>query len=80
MSMGMSSENYSIEKKLEKLDTEISLLNNASETHASVALFFGGEPVLGSKGILASFAGNVLDNFQELINKAFASKEKWKSW
>lgn len=62
-------------EKLEKLDTEISQLKNASETHASVALFFGGEPVLGSKGILTSFAGNILDNFQELINKAFASKE-----
>ncbi|TVK90976.1 hypothetical protein AYJ01_20590 [Shewanella algae] len=62
-------------EKLEKLDSEILLLKNANETHASVALFFGGEPVLGSQGILASFAGNVLDNFQELINKAFASKE-----
>ncbi|MBQ4674586.1 hypothetical protein ACEUCL_19015 [Aeromonas dhakensis] len=62
-------------EKLEKLDREISLLKNANETNASVALFFGGEPVLGSQGILASFAGNVLENFQELINKAFASKE-----
>lgn len=62
-------------EKLEKLDREISLLKNANETNASVALLFGGEPVLGSQGILASFAGNVLENFQELINKAFASKE-----
>ncbi|WP_324059513.1 hypothetical protein [Aeromonas caviae] len=62
-------------EKLEKLDREISLLKNANETNASVALFFGGEPVLGSQGILASFAGNALENFQELINKAFASKE-----
>ncbi|MDT8954531.1 hypothetical protein [Aeromonas caviae] len=62
-------------EKLEKLDREISLLKNANETNASVALFFGGEPVLGSQGILASFAGKVLENFQELINKAFASKE-----
>ncbi|ENM3929700.1 hypothetical protein DDM60_003490 [Vibrio cholerae] len=62
-------------EKLEKLDKEISLIKNANETNASVALFFGGEPVLGSQGILASFAGNVLENFQELINKAFASKE-----
>ncbi|MFB2778290.1 hypothetical protein ACE017_03920 [Shewanella mangrovisoli] len=62
-------------EKLEKLDKEISLIKNANETNASVALFFGGEPVLGSQGILASFAGNALENFQELINKAFASKE-----
>lgn len=62
-------------EKLEKLDKEISILKNHHETHASVALFFGGAPVLGSQGILASFAGNVLENFQELINKAFASKE-----
>ncbi|EHS1102552.1 hypothetical protein RHA02_003535 [Vibrio cholerae] len=62
-------------EKLEKLDKEISLIKNANETNASVALFFGGEPVLGSQGILASFAGNVLENFQELVNKSFASKE-----
>ncbi|MFQ2125231.1 hypothetical protein ACK33G_11955 [Aeromonas jandaei] len=62
-------------EKLEKLDREIALLKNSNETNASVALFFGGEPVLGSQGILASFAGNILEKFQELINKTFASKE-----
>ncbi|MGP8292523.1 hypothetical protein ACT3OH_19890 [Vreelandella zhanjiangensis] len=62
-------------EKLEKLEEEISVIKGRNETNASVALFFGGEPVLGSQGILASFAGNVLENFQELINKVFASTE-----
>lgn len=62
-------------EKLQQIETEINDLKNNISTNASVALFFGGEPVVGSKGILASFAGNILENFQELVNKSFAAKE-----
>lgn len=61
--------------RLDNLKKEIAELEDVTPTNASVALFFGGKPVLGSKGILASFAGHVLDDFQELINKTFAFKE-----
>lgn len=46
-----------------------------SDNSASVALFFGGQPVLGSKGIAAEFAGSVLEQFQDLIAKVFANNE-----
>lgn len=62
-------------ERLKTLNDEIESLEVDSPTNASVALFFGGKPVLGSKGILTSFAGNALEGFQELINKAFAFKE-----
>ncbi|WP_318451735.1 hypothetical protein [Photobacterium leiognathi] len=62
-------------KKLDKLESQLELIKNEQPTNASVALFFDGEPVHGSKGILASFAGNSLDTFQELINKLFAARE-----
>ncbi|MGR5061987.1 hypothetical protein [Photobacterium sp. DNB22_13_2] len=62
-------------KKLEKLQQELTSLETQYVTNASVALFFDGEAVYGSKGILASFAGHSLDNFQELVNKVFAYRE-----
>ncbi|MEC6900692.1 hypothetical protein [Photobacterium piscicola] len=62
-------------RKLEKLRKELINHDNEFVTNASVALFFDGDAVHGSKGILASFAGHSLDNFQELVNKVFAYKE-----
>jgi hypothetical protein len=50
---------------------ESSLGNNS----ASVALFFGGQPVVGSRGIAAEFAGIALEQFQNLIGKIFATNE-----
>lgn len=47
----------------------------SADTNASVALFFGGQPVVGSKGISAEFAGVALEQFQTLIAKVFASNE-----
>lgn len=61
--------------RLDSLNAEIAALEGAVPNNGSVALFFGGKPVLGSQGILASFAGHVLEDFQELINKTFAFKE-----
>ncbi|MDH5652881.1 MAG: hypothetical protein OEZ39_13575 [Gammaproteobacteria bacterium] len=57
-------------KKLEKLKE-----NTFADNSASVALFFGGQPVLGSKGIAAEFAGLALEQFQNLISKVFATSE-----
>ncbi len=37
--------------------------------------FFGGEPVLGSRGISADFAGHTLELFQELVSRTFAKTE-----
>ncbi|EHU4977832.1 TPA: hypothetical protein ACN311_002375 [Vibrio parahaemolyticus] len=61
--------------KLKRLNRELSLIEDRHITHASVGLFFDGESVFGSKGILASFAGHSLENFQELVNKVFAYNE-----
>lgn len=59
-----------LSNKLETLK-EQTLIDNS----ASVALFFGGQPVLGSKGIAAEFAGVALEQFQNLIAKVFANNE-----
>lgn len=57
------------------LEKEIQELEKNITTNASVALFFGGEPVLGSKGIAADFAGSALEKFQDLITRTFAKTE-----
>ena len=57
------------------LTKEIEELEKTLTTSASVTLFFGGRPVLGSKGIAAEFAGGALEKFQNLVTKTFAKAE-----
>lgn len=64
---------YEYKKSL--LESELTELQNKEETKASVALFFGGKPVFGSRGINADFAGKALNDFQEIISKVFAKLE-----
>jgi len=66
---------YQIEKRKSSIEAELKALTAAQERKASVALFFGGKPVLGSRGISADFAGHMLEYFQDLVSRAFASNE-----
>ena len=66
-----------LEHRISELSRKLNSLKEEtlSDNSASVALFFGGQPVLGSKGIAAEFAGTVLEQFQDLIAKVFANNE-----
>ena len=66
-----------LEHRLKELALKVESLKSdtIADNSASVALFFGGQPVLGSKGIAAEFAGLALEQFQNLIAKVFASNE-----
>lgn len=66
---------YQIEKRRSVIEAELKALTVAQEKKASVALFFGGKPVLGSRGISADFAGHMLEYFQDLVSRTFASSE-----
>ena len=57
-----------------EIEQEISSLL-AGDRHASVAVYFGGKPVFGSRGIAADFAGRVLEHFQGIVSKEFAKSE-----
>jgi len=59
----------------DELLKQIEEVSQTYEPQASVALFFGGKPVLGSRGIMVDFAGAVLETFQEIISKRFAETE-----
>lgn len=66
-----------LEYRLEKLTNQLQILkeHTLQDNSASVAIFFGGKPVLGSKGIAAGFAGKALEQFQNLVSKTFAVSE-----
>jgi hypothetical protein len=63
------------ESRKREIEQAIRALENAPEHTASVALFFGGRPVFGSKGIAADFAGKAVEMFQDLVSKRFAGLE-----
>lgn len=66
---------FQLEKRKVKIESELQTLVEHPENRASIALFFGGKPVLGSRGISAEFAGHMLENFQELVARKFAAAE-----
>ena len=58
-----------------ELERQIAELELTPKTRASLAVFFAGEPVFGSRGVRADFAGKAVNLFQELIAKQFATME-----
>lgn len=66
---------HQFRKRIEQIHAEISALEEQEPTKASVALYFSGRPVLGTRGIAAEFAGRCLENYQDLVSKTFARRE-----
>jgi hypothetical protein len=60
-------------QRKEEIEQQIASLEASPDAEASVGLFFGGRPVIGSKGIFADFAGKTLEQFQDLVSKRYAS-------
>jgi hypothetical protein len=65
---GLESRRREIAERLEKL-------TGKSERRAQVALYFGGDPVVGSMGIQAGFTTNALGSFQDLVSKVWGEAE-----
>ena len=61
--------------RINELKDELAELARASDNLASVALFFDGDPVSGSYGIQADFAGKALVAFQETLARTVAFSE-----
>lgn len=62
-------------KRKEALQRELSELRSHASTGASVALFFGGLPVFGSRGITAEFGAKAVEQFQDVVTKRFAENQ-----
>ena len=67
---------YQFTHRKEAIESEIEALGLSEEHTGKVALFFGGGPVLGSRGVEADFAGEALHAFQDIVQKKFAVEEQ----
>jgi len=65
---------YQYSKLRTRIEEELSSITNHLAM-ASVAIFFGGDPVFGSHAISIDFAGNILERFQNLISSKYALEE-----
>jgi hypothetical protein len=64
---------FGLEARLEELQTVIAEMDKRPiETSASASLFFGGRPVVGTRGIESEFAGAAVAKFQDLVAKVLA--------
>lgn len=65
----------SFESRKRDVSRELEQLTGNPEQQASVALFFGGQPVIGSAGIQANFAAAAVEEFQGLVTNIWASED-----
>jgi hypothetical protein len=64
---------FGLEARREELQRAIARLEDAAdEPAASAALFFGGRPVAGTRGIESEFAGAAVSKFQDIVSKVMA--------
>ncbi len=64
---------FGLEARLEELQRDLAALDDADdEPTAAAALFFGGQPVLGARGIECEFGGAAVSKFQDLVAKVLA--------
>ncbi len=62
-----------LESRRAALQQRLEALGEAGERRAHVALYFGGDPVIGSMGVEAEFGTKVLGTFQNLITNVWGS-------
>lgn len=65
----------SLEGRRADLQAQFAQLANVDERRAKVALYFGGEPVIGSVGVQAGFGTKVISSFQDVITKVWGTAE-----
>ena len=66
--IGLNSRRNEVGRKLETL-------THVEERRAKIALYFGGEPVIGSVGLQAAFATKAVGEFQDLISKVWGTAD-----
>ncbi|MCA8336088.1 hypothetical protein [Burkholderia multivorans] len=66
---------FQLEARKDELEAALGNLDQRPEMHAAMAVFFGGAPVQGSRGIDADFAGGALGDIQEIVRKRLSNME-----
>ena len=62
------------QSRIAELREELGKFGESQSLVPETELFFGQGPVMGSRGIEAKFAGQVLDRFQDMVTNQFAAK------
>jgi hypothetical protein len=65
-----------LESREKEVSAELDTLGAEAENNASIALMFGGRPVIGTHGIEAAFATEAVSEFQELITNIWGAAEQ----
>jgi hypothetical protein len=61
------------ESRRADLQRQLEALGEAGERRAHVALYFGGDPVIGSYGVQAEFGTKVIGKFQDVLTKVWGT-------
>ena len=69
---------YQFSQRKIQLQEAIQALAARDCKHAAIALYFGGKPVVGSRGMDATFAGRAIDTFQAIVAKRYATAAEGK--
>ena len=64
-----------LESRRDEVQHKFMTLVDHEEYRAKVALYFGGEPVFGSKGVKADFGSKAVGSFQDLLSKVWVATE-----
>ena len=65
----------SLTERRDEVRKALAEVESRGEIEGRTALFFGGAPVIGSRGVDADFAAEALGKYQDLITKVWAFKE-----
>ncbi len=65
----------SLSERRDEVLKELAGVGAKLEQEGRTALFFGGAPVVGSRGVDAAFAAEALGKYQDLVTKVWALKE-----
>ena len=64
-----------LEARRDQICQEFDQLVGRVDRRAKIALYFGGDPVIGSLGVQAGFGTKVVGGFQDLLSKVWGSSE-----
>lgn len=63
-------------ERKKEIERRLAAVESRIEAHGTVGLFFGGRPVVGSRGIVASFGTRAVEEFQKVIATRLASRNR----
>ncbi|MCK1603923.1 hypothetical protein IVB02_21400 [Bradyrhizobium sp. 166] len=66
---------FQFSKRKDSLRRQIAELSTHIPSGAAVGLFFGGLPVMGSRGIKAGFGARAVEQFQDVVTKRYAEHQ-----